>query len=311
MSSTAFNKDNKNDLEYYVRLFEHWDKSYWNAFYVFVVIEVGLLATISQIHSIIQDNIWGIRFLFSLFATTITFSWLFILNRKITFIQGAESQIKKYLKTMYNAIDLKQKRFISSTSSSLLTKTILPILFLSFWIPSGIYFFMKILNIKASSLSSVYGEFIGSFLGFLFALVIFGLGLLFSKLRRDRLYRELQKNLLLMIKDEIKFNNEKVEQIKGFTPKNILPTFRLKTDNKDSCWPKIIEYRHEESDLIENVSRLYYKYDILNRTIDFGFQFITQNKHVTDSLMEEIKRICEVIKENSERLLEQISAISL
>jgi len=53
---------------------------------------------------------------------------------------------------------------------------------------------------------------------------------------------------------------------------------------------------------------MYYRYDLLNKTIDFGFQYTIRDKPVPNGLMDEIKRICEKIEENTEKILKIISS---
>lgn len=157
------------------------------------------------------------------------------------------------------------------------------------------------------SLSVFFPQFFGSFLGFLSAIFIYWLSKRHTKNKEEERKKEMKKNLLLMIKDEINFNLGKVDQIKKEILKNLFPTYRLKTNNKDACWARIIEYRHQDHDLIKNISLLYYKYDILSRTIDLAFQSF-HSKTSIPGVEAEIKRLCKKIEEKSEEIRDKIGS---
>jgi len=141
-------------------------------------------------------------------------------------------------------------------------------------------------------------------IGFLIALGIFALGLFCSKKKEKNIKSDLKKNLLLMLNDEIEYNLEKVQQMQRDIPKKyLIPNYRLKTGNKDACWGKIIEFRSEEHDFINDISKLYGKYDLLNKTIDVGIGLFNSNN--TNTLSTEIIRICGKIEKDSEEVIKK------
>lgn len=148
-------------------------------------------------------------------------------------------------------------------------------------------------------------QFLGSFFALLIALFIFWLGQYYSKKREESRQVQLMRNLTSMIKDEIEFNIKKNEQMRKEAKKGLLPNYRLKNDNKNACWTKIVEYRHTEVSLINSISELYYKYELLNRTIDVGFQYMF-SKIPIKGLHQEIERICNRIEEKSKEILDKI-----
>jgi hypothetical protein len=148
-------------------------------------------------------------------------------------------------------------------------------------------------------------QFLGSLLALFIALFIFWLGQYYSKKREENRQVQLIKNLTLMIKDEIEFNMDKNEQIRNEAKKGLYPNYRLKNDNKNACWTKIVEYRHKEVNLIDSISKLYYKYELLNRTIDSGFRYMF-SKIPVKGLPQEIERICNKIEEKSKEILDKI-----
>jgi len=144
-----------------------------------------------------------------------------------------------------------------------------------------------------------------SFIGFGIALLIFAIGIFISKKKEKDKKGALKKNLLLMLKDEVNFNLDKAKQMQKDIPKTYsIPNYRLKTGNKDACWGKIIEFRSKEHDFINNVSTLYGKYDLLNRTIDIGTECLYHNVN-TSGASSEIKRICRKIEKLSNDLLKK------
>ncbi len=98
-----------------------------------------------------------------------------------------------------------------------------------------------------------------------------------------------------MIKSEVIFNEERTKQIKEMIQKHTLPNFRLKTENKDTSWIKIVEYWNENTELITNISKIYNSYDLLNRTIELGFELMYRGVRIPDTFVKETKRICDVI----------------
>jgi hypothetical protein len=149
-------------------------------------------------------------------------------------------------------------------------------------------------------------NFLPPFLGFGFALFLYWVGNYHSKKKQERERIQLKDNLSLMIKDEIEFNQGKINQIKNEASKQLIPTYRLKTVNKEASWSQIVEYRSQERALINNISELYYKYDILNRTIDIGFECFYRKKAMS-GLLSEIIRICNAIENKSNEVLQSFN----
>jgi len=143
--------------------------------------------------------------------------------------------------------------------------------------------------------SLIWNNYVLPFLGFMTAFVIFMSGIFIDRYINKKSKRTLKIKLFEMIKDEIIFNEGRTKQIKEKIPKHILPNFRLKTENKDTSWTKIVEYWNDNTELIINISKIYNSYDLLNRTIDLGFGLMYRGVRTPDTLVEETKRICDVI----------------
>lgn len=144
-------------------------------------------------------------------------------------------------------------------------------------------------------------------IGFLTALGIFFLGVVTDRYREKKRKNELLKNMLRMIKDEITLNLERTRQIKTNISPSWLPTFRLNTNNKDTCWSKIVDYWDKEIDIISNISKIYNNYELLNRTIEVGFEMGYRGIAPSPpSFVSEINRICDKIEEKSGTILSSI-----
>lgn len=148
-----------------------------------------------------------------------------------------------------------------------------------------------------------------SFIAFLSALFIFSLGQFVNKRRFEKRNVEFQKKLLLMIRDEIVFNVEKTKQMKSESSKGVLPNYRLAISNKETGWTKIVEYRDKQFDLISDISKLYYKYDLLNRTLDLGSDSIWTTGKAPAGIFKEIARICGKIDDAGKKLLTKLKEI--
>lgn len=136
-------------INHYVKLFIHWDESYWQAANVFLVVQAALIAALTQIKSLTEDNTWlllvGIFGIFGLFISILN---ILVLNRKMSYTDGCEEMLRKrYQDLFYNEIKKRQiglKKFSSAT----IMHTIFPSLFCIFWgliIIVALYFYF-ILN---------------------------------------------------------------------------------------------------------------------------------------------------------------------
>jgi len=143
------------------------------------------------------------------------------------------------------------------------------------------------------------------FLNVILYFAIFVFGIVFDRLQAKIRHKRLLKRLYSSIKNEIKSNRNKAKNISS-VPSNAVPSNRMEVSNKESVWSKIIEYEDKNYDLLKDISYLYDKYGLLNRTIDSGFSFIAQNKPLPKGLSQEIKRICGVIETDSKKILSTI-----
>lgn len=108
-----------------------------------------------------------------------------------------------------------------------------------------------------------------------------------------------------MIRDEIDFNKEKINHIKQMAQNKGYPHFSPITANKDACWTKIIEYRHRDFNLIKDISALYFKYELLNKTMNSWHHFVVSGS-IPRGFFQEVIRICDVILTTSDNLLKKL-----
>ncbi|MCJ7570679.1 MAG: hypothetical protein MUO82_02215 [Candidatus Thermoplasmatota archaeon] len=143
-------------------------------------------------------------------------------------------------------------------------------------------------------------------LNFLVAFAIFTFGIIFAKFETIIRHQRLLKKLYTIIKNEIESNKGKARKLSS-TPANAVPSNRMEISNKEAFWSKIIEYEDKNYDLLNNISNLYDKYGLLNRTIDSGFTYLAANNTVPPGLSGEIKRICDVIEEETKKIIERFT----
>ncbi len=122
------------DITHYVDLFIHWDESYWQAAYVFLVVQGTLIAALTQIKSLTTDNSWLLLvFFFSIFGVIISIFNILVLNRKMSYTHGSEDMLREKYKILYERIKERQTGF-KKVSSAKIMHTYFPSLFYVFWI---------------------------------------------------------------------------------------------------------------------------------------------------------------------------------
>ena len=140
------NIPNEKELSTYVDLFTHWDDSYWTASYVFLLIQGVLIAALTHLRALTDDNSWlVIAFFFGLFGLAVFASMFFVLNRKITYTHGSEQCPKNLLKSLYDQIETEQTNWRKRYSSAESMQTCLPILFGAFWFAVAVVSIVKYL----------------------------------------------------------------------------------------------------------------------------------------------------------------------
>lgn len=152
--------------------------------------------------------------------------------------------------------------------------------------------------------------YLAALLAFLSGLGLYFLGLIISRLFEKSNDKRSHIQLLIFIEQEIVSNRKKAYNLQNVKP-NALPQNRMEASNKDAVWSKIIEYPKRNFDLINQISNLYDKYGLLNRTIESGFTFFTEGKGIPEGLNDEIKRICKVIDKNSENIISIIKKMNI
>jgi len=91
-----------------VKLFVHWDESYWEAVYIVLPIEGALFAGFFQagkgtgLESLI-------RMIIGLLGVLMSFLWMLLLSRKRTFVEGVERLLMSRHKELYAFAKEKQK----------------------------------------------------------------------------------------------------------------------------------------------------------------------------------------------------------
>ena len=123
-----------NKLKICSDLFVHWDSSYWYAFYVFLVLQGALIVAFTQVYTTTSLNgRLTTLLIISIGGIVLSLIWLLVMNRKMTYTRGAEDQLKKYLPEIWIDAKKKQKK-LAKIPSSIMVHTILPALFILFWI---------------------------------------------------------------------------------------------------------------------------------------------------------------------------------
>ncbi len=92
-----------------------------------------------------------------------------------------------------------------------------------------------------------------------------------------------QKNFLLLIKDENIFNKKVIELLRNKDFKSGETVLRLKTENKDACWDRIIDFYHANRNLITNISTLYELYRAMNHVLEYE-PFYVENRKGFDEI---------------------------
>lgn len=157
---------------------------------------------------------------------------------------------------------------------------------------------------------SLTEPYLAALLGFLSGLGVYFLGLIISRIIEKKKQKKSHEQLLGFIRQEIESNRTKAKNLHKVSA-NALPQNRMEISNKDAVWPRIIIYPKRDLDLINQISYLYDKYGLLNRTIDSGFAFAAQQKmKIPSGFSTEIQRICNVIDKNSDKIIRRINELS-
>ena len=106
-----------------------------------------------------------------------------------------------------------------------------------------------------------------------FIAVVLGILLSFwiERKRSERQSRTVQKSLVSLIADEVERNIQLMTQIVEEAQKTIVPYYQLVTENRDACWPMLVEYPFSDNALIKQVGKSYFEYRLINRTLDMLF----------------------------------------
>jgi len=125
---------------------------------------------------------------------------------------------------------------------------------------------------------------IGNFIGFGFALILYVITKYLLEFR-------LQNNFLSLIKDEIIFNKQALELILKMDFTEGETALRLKTENKDGCWSRIIEFRHKNSELIGEISLLYTLFQAIVFALDFKPYYVEDEDFLKNFNKDKMKAI--------------------
>lgn len=154
--------------------------------------------------------------------------------------------------------------------------------------------------------SSLLSEIIGPFFGFLFALFIYGLSQFIIKIKNNNKRCHRIINFFSLIGQEIEDNTNKLRQIINDLIEGVLPYYTLKKDIKDATWSEILELQHGRQDLINNISRIYSKYDMINKACDVMRQLGSRHRYIA---MQIINHCYNAIKESKYMLSEIEDAV--
>ncbi len=147
--------------------------------------------------------------------------------------------------------------------------------------------------------------FLGNFFGFGFALFLYAISQYYLDKKEKKKEKLMQNNFLTLIKNEIIFNKESMRKIPNIDFKKGETLVRLKTENKDGCWSKIMEYRHKNSELLDEISYLYYSFRAINYILDYE-PFNIKTQYYLDKFCETRKK---ALKDVSKYCNEQIEKV--
>ena len=131
-------------LKAYTNLFIHWDSNYWYAFYVFLLLQGSFIVAFTQIflRETINNRLIFLTYI-SISGCVLSIIWLFVMNRKMTYTYGAEEELKKKIPEIWISTKNKQifsfkkpNTYFTFIPSSLLIRTVFPLLFFVFWLIS-------------------------------------------------------------------------------------------------------------------------------------------------------------------------------
>jgi hypothetical protein len=143
---------------------------------------------------------------------------------------------------------------------------------------------------------------IANFIGFGFALLVYAISQIILGYREKNKEKLMQNNFLMLIKDEINFNTLALKELLKLDLKHGVTPARLKIENKNGCWIKIIEYRHRNPELINKISNLYFLFTLINQILDLVPHYFSDIQDTSEYL--------ENVKENIKKASKQCSKLS-
>src|SRR6267378_5907263 len=69
----------------------------------------------------------------------------------------------------------------------------------------------------------------------------------------------------------MEWNIKLMKQIVAQGQQTIVPYYQLVTENKNACWPLLVEYPFSDRELTRKISASYFEYRLINRTLDMIF----------------------------------------
>lgn len=142
-------------------------------------------------------------------------------------------------------------------------------------------------------------QFLVTFLSFISALGVYGISQWYLNKKEKEKVKIIQNNFLTLIEQEIIFNRALIKEMLKMNFAKVLPTAKLKTENRDGCWVKVIEYRHKTPELINNISHLYVLFELINKNLEM-VPFYFSEIQDTSKHMINIKNNIEKISKTSE-----------
>lgn len=123
----------------------------------------------------------------------------------------------------------------------------------------------------------------GNLIGFGLALVGYVILQLYLNSKERKKEKNKQKNFLSLIKDENIFNKTVIGHLRNKDFKMGETVLRLKTENKNACWGKIIDFYYANRNLINDISTLYELYRAINHILEYE-PFYVGNKEKDDNI---------------------------
>ncbi|HOA06298.1 MAG TPA: hypothetical protein PKM07_00215 [Spirochaetota bacterium] len=120
-----------------------------------------------------------------------------------------------------------------------------------------------VLQMDMTTILTIISNFLAVLLGVLISFFI-------TKSFETQNQLKIQKDFIKLIQVEVTKNVELMNQIVKEINNNIIPLYTLQTFNKESIWSSLINFKTIDTNLLNSISRSYFEYNLINRTLDIA-----------------------------------------